>query len=960
MNSFLYRIAKTYYSEYQSDIKNFTFVFPNRRAGIFFQKYLTQLIEKPIFSPDILTVNDCFFNASQWQVSDRTGSLFLLYRIYRELSHSDETFDSFMYWGEMLLADFNDVDKYRVEVKQIFTNVTELNEIGLIFNVFTPEQVEAIRHFWAHFVPVVEGKTKEDFIAAWRILLPLYEQFRKELLEKNSATEGMIFRDVADRLKAKENIDFFEGKKFVFVGFNALNPCERTLFAELQKRGQADFYWDYEAAELRDPDNQASRFYAENIRLFASRFSIEISPESLKEKDFELIAIPSAVGQAKAVYRLLKDLYPSGDEQADWTQTAVVLPDENLLVPLLHSLPENIQKINVTMGFPLSSTPVSGLIEQIFELQKRKRVSGGKVSFYHLSVSGILNHQYINQLCQSDVQDITSQMIGSNMIYVNEAVFSKNDLLKSIFTSQTDSLQFSSYLLNILKKLNVAWQNISDQDNNYQLECDFIYQYYTAINRMNDVMKQVPDDMEINQDTLFRLIRQLTAGISIPFEGEPLEGLQVMGMLETRGLDFENLIVCSFNEGIFPKKSPVNSFIPYNLRRAFELPTTEYQDSISAYNFYRLIHRTRRLFFLYDSRTEGMQSGEVSRYVHQLRLHYGVKFKEINLSYDVRFPVSGEISVKKTPEIIRKLEQYLADSTDMKGFSASSLNSYIDCPLQFYLTQVERIKEPEEVLETIEANMFGTLLHSVMEFLYQPWVGKLVQENDIEDILNHPLHIERMITVAFSEKYFKKGKDADVKLEGSYLLTARVIRKYVRQILQVDKAYAPFRYIQSEERCALSFPIYDGKMAVNLKGFIDRVDEKEGTIRILDYKSGSGDLVFKGLTEVFEHNLDKRPKFVLQTFLYSILYRDKTDGKPIIPGIFYIKNVFKKDFTTELIYKPEKNVTEIVTDFSPFEEEFCEKLTACLEEIFNPEIPFAQCTNTKPCEYCPYKIICRR
>jgi len=371
MASFLYRIAQTYYEKYDSEISRFTFVFPNRRAGLFFRRYLASIADKPLFSPEILTINECFASASSWQIADRLSNLFRLYRIYKELSGSDESFDSFVFWGEMLLSDFEDVDKYLVDARQLFTNITELKEIDRLFNIYSEKQIETIRQFWKNFVPVTEGKTSEDFIATWKILYPVYEQFNKELTAEGTATEGMICRDVANRLHRKEDITEWENKQFVFIGFNALNPCERKLMVELQKRGQADFYWDYEADELRDTENPASIFYAENIHIFPSKFVIEPFVESLNNKEIELIAVPSAVGQAKQVFSILNKLYPENDNNDNWINTAVVLPDESLLVPLLHSIPEQIRKVNVTMGFPLSATPVSGLIEHIFELQRR-------------------------------------------------------------------------------------------------------------------------------------------------------------------------------------------------------------------------------------------------------------------------------------------------------------------------------------------------------------------------------------------------------------------------------------------------------------------------------------------------------------------------------------------------------------------------------------------------------------
>ena len=960
MNSFLYRIAKAYYSEHKESITNFTFVFPNRRAGLFFQRYISGLSPKPIFSPEILTINDCFAMASPWQTSDRLSNLFRLYSIYIKQSGSDETFDSFVFWGEMLLSDFDDVDKYRVNAKQLFTNITELKQIDQLFNVFSEKQVEAIRQFWNNFVPVREGKSQEDFISTWKILFTVYEQFRAGLIAENTATEGMICRDVADRLHAKEDIPEFAGKQFVFVGFNALNPCERTLMAELQKREQADFYWDYEAVELRDTDNQASRFYAENIHVFPSKYDIEPVIESLHEKEIQLIAVPSAVGQAKQVYAILDRIFPAEVSNLNWIKTAVVLPDESLLIPLLHSLPAQIGKVNVTMGFPLKSTPVSGLIEHIFELQKRMRISGARISFYHQTVSNILNHQYIALLCNEETNRLTREIANNNWIYIDTEELKKNKLLAAIFVPQTDTQTFLPYLLHILRSLQNGWQRASDETHNYRLECDFLYEYYVTINRMADIIKSKPVDIDMNIDTLIRLTRQLTAGITIPFVGEPLDGLQVMGVLETRGLDFENLIITSFNEGVFPQKSNTNSFIPYNLRRGFEMPTTEHQDAITAYNFYRLIHRSKRIYFLYDSRTEGMQTGEVSRFIHQLQYHYGVKIQKKSISFDIGFGNAQAIQIEKSPAVMEKLLRFTSSLANSPSLSASSINTYIDCPVQFYLTKVEDVEQADEVVETVEASMFGTLFHAVMENLYSPFKGQMMQESSFDLLIANSLQIDKEISWAFATKYFKKKNNTIVPLEGNNLLIASVLRKYILQVLKVDKKRAPFRYVSSEERCSIQMPILNGTAMVNLKGFIDRIDEKEGSLRILDYKTGTGKLEFKNLAEVFEHNKDNRHKFVLQTFLYGIFYKEKAQGKNIIPGIYYIRDIFKDDFDTELHHKPERTINETITNFSKYEEDFTAHLTTCLEAIFNPEIPFVQTENVKICQYCPYSGVCNR
>ena len=965
--TFLQRIAQTFYTHYGSEISALTFVFPNRRAGLFFQKYLSEIIDKALFSPEIITINDCFFSASDCRPADRLDMLFRLYELYKKIKgNADESFDDFVFWGEMLLTDFDDVDKYRVDAKQIFTNITELKEIDSIFNAFSENQINAIREFWKKFDPMPEKKMQVDFVTTWKILYPLYEQFRNSLKAENLATEGMIFREVADRLERKEDIAQWEGKQFVFIGFNALNPCEKTLFKELKRRGQADFYWDYEADALRDAENQASRFCSENEFAFKSKHKVEPVVEPLCEKEIELIAVPSEVGQAKQVYSILNELFPPENKTENWMNTALVLPNENVLIPLLHSLPEQIRKVNVTMGFPLKATPVAGLAEHIFELQRRKRVSENNASFYHQTVLNILNHQYIALLCAGEVAALTKKITYNNWIYIEEKELSDNKLLAAIFDAQVETASFLPYLLNILQQLKNAWKRLSDEKNNFRLELDFLYQYYITLNRMSDIINAKPASVDMQLDTLMRLVRQLTAGISIPFTGEPLEGLQIMGTLETRGLDFENLIITSFNEGVFPKRSPQNSFIPHNLRKGFNLPTTEHQDALSAYNFYRLIHRAKRIFFLYDSRTEGIQTGEVSRFAHQLHYHYGANIKRKSLTFDIGFETPKVLQIAKSESVMAKLEHFLLSGENEKALSASSINSYIDCPLQFYLTRVEEMQQADEVKETVEDNMFGTIFHAAMEYLYKPYKGKMMQADDFDAMIKNTLQIDKEINRAFSAHYFKKKDGAVVTLEGNNLLIAHVIRKYILQILRTDKQHAPFCYAGSEERCHIRYSISGGKQ-INLKGFIDRVDEKEGHVRILDYKTGSGSLDFKSFDEVFEHNNEKRPKYVLQTFLYGILYKEDekskafAQNKAITPGIYYMRDVFKEDFKTQLHYKSkERDIDEYISDFAMYEDEFREHLTACLEEIFDPAIPFMQSESTKPCQYCPYKGVCNR
>ncbi len=954
MKPFLQRIAQAFYKEYGADVVERTFVFPNRRAGLFFQRYLSDAIDRPLFSPDVMTINECIQMAAREQPVDRLGALFRLYASYCKVSGSSEGFDNFVFWGEMLLADFDDVDKYLVDPRQLFTNVTELKEIDHRFNAFTENQIAAIREFWKNFDPVPDNSMSRNFVATWRVLLPLYEDFQQALRAEGLATEGMMYRRVAERLKAGQEVEEYARRQFVFIGFNALTPAERCVFKELQRQERADFYWDYEAAELQDEDNPASRFWRENVKAFPSRLDIEPSGEKLRDKHFELWAVPSQAGQAKQVYALLDGIF-AGNDSSDGINTAVVLPDEGMLIPLIHSLPPRVDKVNVTMGFPLKATPAAGLIELVFELQRRRRDTPHGTAFYFQTVLNLLNHQYINLVCGDYVHTLTNRIAANNWVYVDAAELGGMPLMETIFTPLADAGDFLPYLMRVLRQLQASWRH-SSRTADYRMELDFLYQYYMVLNRMNDIMRTRPAGIDPSTDTLMRLVRQLTAGISIPFVGEPLAGLQIMGVLETRGLDFENLIITSFNEGVFPRRNPQNSFIPYNLRRGFDLPTAEHQDALAAYHFYRLIHRARRVFLLYDSRTEGLLTGEVSRFAHQLHYHYGVPLQQRAVTFDVAFARPAPLRIEKSPEVMRKLEAFLQPGSD-KALSASSINSYIDCPLQFYFTHVEGMQQADEVDETIQDNMFGTLFHAVMEYTYTPYKGQMVQPDDCERLMADQAGMDRHIARAFAEKYFKRRDHTLVPLEGNNLLVAHVLRKYVKQTLLVDKRQAPFRYIASEDLYRACYSLSDGVRQANLKGYIDRVDEKDGQVRILDYKTGSGSLDFKSFDDVFDPGQQKRPKYVLQTFLYGLLYCDRAAGKTIMPGIYYIRDTFKEDFDTRLYHKEEKTW---ITDFAKYEEDFRRHLTACLEEMFDPAIPFRQSTGTQPCQYCAYKSICNR
>lgn len=957
MKPFLYQVASLFYEKWGAEVSRLAFVFPNRRTGLFFQKYLSEVADIPLFSPTILTINDLFIQLSGKQSADRISMLFTLYDIYIRQSGSTETFDEFLYWGEMLLNDFDDIDKYMANARMLFSNVTDLREIENDFDFLSDEQIAAIRSFWSSFYPRGDTPNQQQFLAVWQVLYDLYEEFRATLGAEGKGYEGMIFREVVESMERGESPDL-PYEQIVFVGLNALSVSEERFLAQLQKRKIADFYWDYVSDKVTDPDNKASYFVSRNRKSFPS--SMKLPPEEKVKTEIEVIGIPSGIGQAKHVYTLLSDWCKEAEMSSEEAlRTAVILPDEHLLIPVLNAIPEQIRRINVTMGYPLAGTPVASLIEYILALQKNVRYIDRNPLFYFRDVLPVLNHRYILSTSPEIISSLVKEITENNKIYISYTELGKTPLLEILFTPVTGVEAFSDYLIKVLEELNKVMSALSDEEEEdapqrtNDLEQEFIFHYFTTVNRMKEVMKDARIEMKI--DTFFRLLKRVTDTITIPFHGEPLSGLQIMGVLETRALDFDRLIILSMNEGIFPQRKAANSFIPYNLRRGFGLPTYEHQDSVWAYHFYRLIERASHVSLLYDTRSNGLQTGEVSRFVHQLHYHYEVPMRDKLVVYNVSSSKTPPLAVPKREDIMRRLDAYRKGGS--KAISASAINTYLDCPLKFYFSVVEGIREEEEVSETIESDVFGSILHKVMEELYKPFQGKMVTVDLLKAIRKDTALLTGAIARAFASEFFKT--EVVRSLTGQNYLIGEMIRKYVEKILERDGKLTPFVYIESERKINGLISLSDHS-EIRLKGFIDRVDEVRDAIRIIDYKSGSGTTTFSSIESLFNKEEKDRAKAVMQVFMYCWMYAHFTEnkGKTIQPGIYYVRSLFSDPFDPSVYHRIERGKSEKVEDFSGYAQAFEEGLRGCLDEIFNPEIPFTQTPTGKACSYCPFKGIC--
>lgn len=970
MTPFLHRVADAFYARFGNELYKQTFVFPNKRAGVFFQKYLADIAGKPIFSPQIITIQELFGLLSDYRVADKIELLVMLYEQFIEIGKSDELFDDFLYWGEMLLNDFNDVDKHLADAKQLFRNIHNLKSMEDDKSYLTATQIEAIKRFWEGFMPYEGNETKQEFLETWEILFELYTSFQTALRAKGYAYEGMLFREVAERAKNKEEIEL-PFSKIVFVGLNALTPAEKKLMVYLKNRGVADFYWDYDSPLVRDPKNRASLWVQENLLLFPSRLELKPDDAETEKPLIQLIGIPSGVGQAKKVNELLGQLIAEKNisEPNAGLNTAIVLPDENLLLPTLYSIPQEIEKINVTMGYSLQHASAASLVENIAVLQHNIRTANGETAFYFRFVLSILNHPLVTMVAKTEADKLKEYITTNNRVTVGVSDLGDNPFIRLIFTPISDWQKIPEYLHTILSEIYkqlTAQKQAADEpqadSRPIDLEREFIVQYYKSITRLQETLRAAKN---LSVETYFRLLKRLAQGISVSFSGEPLSGLQVMGVLETRVIDFENLILLSMNEGVFPLKNATNSFIPYTLRKAFALPTYEHQDSTYAYHFYRMISRAKRVFMLYDTRAEEMQTGEVSRYFHQLNYLYNNRFRieEKVVSYDVSAPETPPVSVQKTDEVMQKLQNFRAGGS--ASLSASVINNYINCPLQFYFSAVEKLSEEKDVQESVEADVFGTIYHAIMQQIYDRYKGKTVLPDTLKSVAENDSLLTQLIEEAFAEHYFKQRHKAR-PLEGHHYLIGEILRDYVKQTLRFDRQFTPFEYVDSEYRFKEEHRVSED-LSVNVKGSIDRIDIVDGVARIIDYKSGKGDLNFKEIAQLFDGSKERRPYQILQVFIYALFYKQPhpqplSKGKgsegqhpfSLSPAIYYLRNIFNEHNPTVTFGG------QNISDISIYLPEFTEALNRVLLEIFDKNVPFSQTRNEKNCEWCAFKEVCGR
>mgnify|MGYP002609470323 FL=1 len=950
MQPFLQLVAHDLYTKIGNDLSRTVLVFPNKRANLFFNEYLAEESDQPIWSPAAMSISDLLQKLSVQKAGDPIRLVCELYKVFKEETGSRETLDDFYFWGELLISDFDDVDKNMVDADKLFSNLQDLKNLMDDYEFLDEEQEEAIRQFFQNFSIERRTELKEKFISLWDKLGIIYHRYRENLAELSIAYEGMLYRNVIEQL----DTDRLKYDKYVFVGFNVLNKVEKEFFQKLQKAGKAMFYWDYDLFYTqRISKHEAGEFLKRNLIDF---------PNELPESYFDIFRKPKKIRyiSASTENAQARFLFSQTAQMGSEKENAIVLCNEALLLPVLHSIPQDVQNVNITMGFPLAQTPVYSFINTAMELQTNGyRPDTGR--FTYEAVSKILKHPYTRQLSDHATR-LERELTKTNRFYPLPSELKKDDFLTILFTPQSNIRELCDYLLRLIKSISILYRKEGEYDDIFnQLYRESIFQSHLKINRLYSLIES--GELSVRTDTLKRLITKVLTASNIPFHGEPAIGLQIMGVLETRNLDFRNLTILSLNEGQLPKAGGESSFIPYNLRKAFGMTTIEHKNAVYAYYFYRLIQRAENITLLYNTSSDGLNRGEESRFMLQLLVEGPHEITREYLEAGQSPQNTLEIQIEKTPEILRRLYRaYDTAQPESVILSPSALNTYLDCRLRFYYRYVAGLKTPDEVSAEIDSALFGTIFHLSAQLAYTDLAanGKMIQRKDLERLLRDEIKLQGYVDQAFKQELFKVTPEEKPEYNGVQLINSKVIVSYLKQLLRNDLQYTPFEMVAMEKKVSEKITIQTalGPLTLRLGGTIDRMDAKEGTLRIVDYKTGGSPKIPANIEQLFTPS-ETRPNYIFQTFLYAAIMSRK-QPLMVAPALLYIHRAASESYSPVIEMGEPRKPKIPVNNFAFFEDEFRERLQALLEEIFDEKEPFTQTEDIKKCAYCDFKAICKR
>jgi len=956
MKSFLEYVAADLLQKYGTNLSRIAVVFPNKRAALFLNEHLARLADRPLWSPAYITISDLFRSHSQRQVADPIQLVCELHQCFTECTGIDETLDHFYGWGQLLLSDFDDLDKNMASAEHVFANLRDIHEYDDT-SYLSEEQRTILRQFFSNFSEEHNSELKRRFLQLWSHIFDIYQSFNDKLLAQGLAYEGALYREVAEC----EETDF-EYDTYLFIGFNMLQQVEQTLFRRMKKEGRARFYWDYDHYYLNS--NEAGYFIAQYLSDFPNELDNHedaIYNNFTQKKTITYISAPTENIQARYISTWLRQ----ENRIADNRRTAVVLCNENLLQTAIHCIPTEVEKVNITTGYPLSQTPVTSFVNLLIALQTNGYVT--ETGHYRLRhVNLVLRHPYSHYLSTA-VNSLYNELNSQKIYYPNVAQLSKDDGLTLLFSMEhaISTQQFNSILLLwLMSVVRLTAKAISkDEVELSPLTQESLFRMYTLLNRLSNLVES--GSLNIDTITLQRLISQIVSATSIPFHGEPVEGIQMMGVLETRNIDFEHVLLLSCNEGNLPKGLSDTSFIPYSIRKAYGLTTIDHKVAIYAYYFHRLLQRASDITFVYNNSTNDGQRGEMSRFMLQMMVESGHQIHIQTLQ-------AGQALIQRTLQPITKTDavmQLLRKRFENNLLTPSAINRYIRCQLQFFYRYISGLIEPENDDEdNIDNRIFGNIFHLAAQLVYEKLMQKsrIIMANDIEYLLQTEVDIERAVDEAFKQALFQI-KDTARKLpplDGLQIINREVIIKYIRQLLEIDRRLTPFTILGLEKTVKMDYqiPIGDETFITTLGGMIDRLDsittsDGKEQIRVIDYKTGSRRL--KALPDVdaifAQESLKDHSDYYLQAFLYSYIVRLKSKDTAVSPALLFIQHAGSDDYDPKLCLGRDP-----VNDIAVVSESYMKQLSSLICDIFNPTISFTPTDDKKRCATCPYAHLCGR
>lgn len=1011
-----------------SELKDYCFVFPTRRAGMFFCQYLSKRFKNQyIWSPKIFAISDFIAEFSPRAMLDDTTIAFELYKIYSKyepLVNTKEGFDKFYAWGQLLIKDFNEIDTCLVNADKLFSNLKDIKEIEELFSEQDEVLLEVVKQFFRVIKKEHNTELEDNFIKIWEIMGKLYfelqENFKRspELANAQNSRvhaqtgyEGMMEQELAT-LIANNKIEI-PYKHLVFAGFNAISAAQEKIFFYLVEHHNAEMVWDADIYYLNNNIQESGTFIRKYYHLYQNHprhhwlisdfANIKNSENTKKTIQINIVGVPLKVGQAKFVGQNLLNLMQSNTFEQE--KTAIILGDEALLMPMLHALPSNKShsnnslKVNVTMGYALKNTLLYQLLDTIIQLHLNASENNEKPLFNTKFVLQILNNPFIKQLEPSEIEKYTQYVHKNNLTKVYGDVIQKRlpfKIIQQIFSKNANFLDLIESFKQILWILHTQLKNKSENienedikleeteepsetysdDSALNLELEFIYQLLKHVNQLHDILQHYRQQIQLS--TFAQLFKEVIYSAKMPFSGEPLQGLQIMGFLETRTLDFENIYLLSCNEDIIPNAKPHHTFIPFHLRKGFKMRTFLDQEDIYGYHFYRLLQRSKNVYLIYDTEMGELSSGEKSRFLWQLERELPLISNKVTINTQlistpvVQYPKIKHLKVPKNDFIMQKLQKYVFNTptSNSKYLSATALNAYMECPIKFYAQYIAELYEQDEITDKVTHAMIGNLLHKTLELIYTPFISKLINHKQIEELINSK-NIAKHFNQAF--KYLIANAKTEVENEnyeskdfidlsnnffeeGENYLIKQAIIKLVEQILQNDLKSAPFTIVSLESSAYKLLMEIDGNLKIGVKGIIDRIDKviinNKEVYRIIDYKTGK--VKIKDSESVLSESMDAylskyfdntAYKAGFQAYLYAFLFKKKYPNREVQVGLYAVKEMNKKGIS--FLRKGEIISNELLLTFE-------NKLTSLLSEIFDPNTPFTQTDKEQNYTYSPY------